>query len=113
MPDSLKNQIRYGVIKALLLTTTVVSLLGYVDYVTGEISIEILYILCLCIVTWYNGVTIGMLCIIELIFAKTTADYYDHVKIGSHLYEWNTLNYILIYIVVCVLVGKLRKVLSK
>lgn len=113
MPDTLKKHIRYDVIKALLLTTMVVSILGYVDYKTGEISIDILYILCLCVVTWYTGTFIGMLCVIELIFAKTTADYYDHIKIGSHLYEWSTLNYIFIYFVVCLLVGKLKKVLSK
>lgn len=91
----------------------VVSILGYVDYITGEISIDILYILCLCLVTWYTSTLIGMLCVVELIFAKTTADYYDLVKIGSHLYEWNTLNYVFIYIIICLLVGKLKKVLSK
>lgn len=100
-------------IKALILTTIVVSILGYVDYITGEISIDILYILCLCVVTWYNGTFVGMLCVIELFFAKTTADYYDNIKIGSHLYGWNALNYLLIYFLVCLLVGKLKKVLSK
>jgi hypothetical protein len=99
-------------IKALTVTTIVVSMLGLVDYLTGEISIDILYILCLCVVTWFAGTFIGILCVIELIFVKTAADYYDHVKIGSHLYGWNTLNYIFIYFIVCLLVGKLKKVLS-
>jgi hypothetical protein len=102
----------FDLIKALLLTTIVVSILGYIDYATGEISIDILYILCLCVVTWHTNTFIGILCVVELILAKTTADYYDHIKIGSHLYEWNTLNYILIYFIVCLLVGKLKKVLS-
>src|ERR1035437_8069756 len=106
IPD--KNRIS-DLIKALLLTTIVVSILGYVDYITGEISIDVLYILCLCVVTWYTNTLIGILCVFELIFAKTTADYYDHIKIGSHLYGWNTLNFILIYFIVCMLVGKIKK----
>lgn len=103
----------FGLIKALILTTVVVSILGYVDYMTGEISIDILYILSLCVVTWYTGIFVGILCVVELIVAKTTADYYDQIKIGSHLYEWNTLNYIFIYFIVCLLVGKLKQILSK
>ncbi len=113
MPITPHNRRISDVIKALVLTTLVVSILGYIDYITGEISIDILYILCLCVVTWYTGTLIGLLCVIELIFAKTTADYYDHIKMGSHFYKWNTFNFILIYFVVCLLVGKLKKVLSK
>jgi hypothetical protein len=113
MPINLNKRRISDIIKALVLTTLVVSILGYVDYITGEISIDILYILCLCVVTWYTGTLIGMLCVIELVFAKTTADYYDHIKIESRFYEWNAFNYILIYFVVCLLVGKLKKILSK
>ena len=102
-----------AVIKAITLTTLVVSLLGYVDYITGEITIDVLYILCLCVVTWFTGTTVGLLCVAEVIGAKITADYYARIEIGSHLYEWNMLNFIFIYIVVCLLVGKLKKVLSK
>ena len=103
----------YKLLTALLLTSVVVSILGYVDYLTGEISLDVLYILCLCAVTWYTSTTIGMVCVAELICAKTTADYYDKVKIGSHLYEWSTLNYILIYVIICLLMGKLRELLSR
>ncbi len=113
MSDTPKAARLFDIIKALILTTIVVSILGYIDYITGEISIDILYILCLCVVTWFTNTTIGIICVVELICAKTTADYYDHVKIGSHIYEWNTLNYVFIYIVICLLVGKVRKLLSK
>jgi hypothetical protein len=113
MPFNPKKYNIPDLIKALIITTIVVSILGYVDYLTGEISIDILYILCLCLVTWFAGTFTGILCVIELILAKTTAAYYDHIKIGSHLYEWNTFNYIFIYFIVCLLVGKLKKVLSK
>ncbi len=113
MTDSAQKQGIIQLIKAIIFTSIVVSALGYVDYKTGEISIDILYILCLCIVTWYAGVYMGILCVLELIFAKITADFYDQVKIGSHLYEWNALNYVFIYLLICIMVGKLKKLLSK
>jgi len=99
--------------KVLALATIIVLILGYVDYATGEISIDILYILCICFVTWHTNTFIGILSVIEIIFAKPTSDYYDQIKIGSHLYEWNTLNNIFIYLITCVLVGKLKKLLTK
>jgi uncharacterized membrane protein len=64
-------------------------------------------------VTWFTNKLFGVICVIEIIFAKTTADYYDNVKIGTHIYEWNAFNYIFVYLVVCVLVGALKKALSK
>ncbi len=112
MDNATKNTVFYA-LKALAICSLVVSLLGYADFVTGEISIDILYILCICLVTWYSNTLIGIVCVVEILCAKTTADYFDQVKIGSHLYGWNTINYFLVYIVVCVLVGKLKSVLTK
>ena len=103
----------FELVKAIAVTTLVVSILGYIDYITGEVSLDILYILCLCTVTWYTSTLFGMLCVVELICAKVTADYYDKVKVGSHLYEWSTVNYILIYIVITLLSGKVRQLLSR
>jgi hypothetical protein len=94
------------------MSTLSVSLLGYVDYLTGEASLDTLYIAFLGVVTWYTNRTIGILSIFEVICAKTLADYYDHIKIGTHLYGWNALDYILVYIIVCLLVGNIKKVLS-
>ena len=90
-----------------------VSILGYFDFITGEISIDILYVFCICLVTWYTNTLFGILCVIEVIFAKTTADYFDQIRVGSHLYEWATFNNIVIYIIVCLLTGKVKKALSK
>ena len=113
MPDIPAQYTIASVTKSLAAITLIVSLLGYIDYVTGEISIDILYILCICLVTLYTDIILGILCVIEILCAKTTADYYDHIKIGSHLYGWNMLNYVFIYLVVCLLVGKLRMILNK
>jgi len=100
-------------VKTLIIVTIIVFALGYFDFITGEISIDILYVFCICLVTWYTNTLFGILCVIEVIFAKTTADYFDRVRVVSHLYEWATFNNIVIYIIVCLLTGKVKKELSK
>ena len=110
------NKTKYSItylFKAFVAITLSVSVLGYIDYLTGEVSLDTLYITCIGFVTWYTSRTIGVFCIFEIIIAKILADYCDHIKIGTHLYEWNALDYILIYFTVCLLVGNLRKVLYK
>jgi len=103
MPKTRNKQEIIESIKHIGLATIVIVILGYIDYITGEMSLDILYIICLCAVTWYTSIFIGVLCIIEIIFAKTTADYYDQIKIGTHLYEWNTFSYLFMYLVVSVI----------
>jgi K+-sensing histidine kinase KdpD len=99
-------------LKATILATIIVAILGYLDFKTGEISLDILYLLCICLVSWYTNTLLGMLCVFEIFLAKTSADYFCQIKVGTHLYEWNALNDVLMFIVVCILVGKLKKVLT-
>ncbi len=113
MPETPQKYSLNHLIKVLALATVFVSVLGYVDYITGEVSIDILYILCICLVSWYTNAYLGILCVIEILFAKTSADYFGQIKVGTHLYEWNSLNDIITYIIVCVLVAKLKKALTR
>ena len=113
MPRSSDASSSLHSIKIFIPTTFIVSLLGYIDYITGEISIDVLYIITICSVTWFSNLCIGVLCVTEIMFAKITADYFDKIKIGSHVYEWNMLNYLLMYLIVCLLVGKVKSSLSK
>ncbi len=98
-------------IKAFIITTIVVSLLGYVDFITGDISIEILYILSIGLVSWFTNPYVGILCAIEIVIVKISADFYGQIEIGTNRYLWNSFNSILIYIVICVLVRSLKKAL--
>lgn len=98
--------------KATVLATLIVIILGYIDFITGEISIDILYLVCICFVTWHTNTLLGLLCISEIFLAKMTADYFSQIKIGTSLYEWNAVSQIITYIIVCLLVRKLKKVLS-
>jgi hypothetical protein len=100
-------------IKGIVIATIIISIIGYADYITGEISLDVLYILCLCLVAWYTNTFIGLLCVGEIITAKTTADYFANIKVGSHINEWNAINYLVMYLIVCILVVILKKTLSK
>ena len=112
MPDSeTKKSVAY-LFKAIILATIIVSMLGYIDFKTGEVSLDLLYLLCVCLVTWYTNIQLGLLCVIEIFLAKISADYFCQIKVGTHLYEWNALNEIIMFVVVCILVGKLKKVLT-
>lgn len=112
MPDTETEKSGAYLAKAIILATIIVSILGYIDFKTGEISLDILYLLCMCLVTWYTNILFGLVCVIEIFLAKTSADYFCQIKVGTHLYEWNTFNDIIMYVVVCILVGKLKKVLT-
>jgi hypothetical protein len=100
-------------LKRYTIATIIVFILGITDYITGEISLDVLYILCICLTTWYTSTTIGLLIVVEILLAKTTADYFDHIKIGSHLYGLNAIIYLMIYFVVCISVSKLKSLMSK
>ena len=112
-PHNIHSLSTFQLIKIFIIATVIVSILGYIDYITGEISIDVLSMLCLIVVTWFSNRIIGTICVIEILSAKVTADYFDNIKIESHLYEWNLLNYFIIYLITCILVVSLKKALSK
>ena len=97
----------------IILTTIIVVILGYLDHLTGEISLDVFYMFCVLEVTWFTNGYLGTLSIMEITLAKAMADYYDKVDIASNLYCWNGLNSILINVIVCLLATKLKKKLSK
>jgi len=103
----------FEVIFKFVLFSIVITALGYLDFITGEISLDILYMLCIIAATWFTNTYFGLICVVEVIFVKIAADYYDNIRVGSHLYEWNTLNYIVFYLITCLLIGKLKSLLTK
>lgn len=95
------------------MVSAIIAALGYLDFITGEISLDILYMLCIIAATWFTNTYIGLICVLEVVIVKVAADYYDNIKVGTHLYGWNTLNYIGFYLVTCLLIGKLKNLLTK
>lgn len=103
----------FDIIFRFVLISITIAALGYLDFITGEISLDILYMLCIIVATWFTNTYIGLICVVEVIFVKIVADYYDNIRVGTHLYEWNTFNYIIFYLITCILIGKLKSLLSK
>jgi hypothetical protein len=100
------------VITVSLLTIAALAL-GYIDYVTGDVSIDLIYFVFIGISTWRTGTWIGLVCVAEVVFVKLFADYYDGFTINTNLYEWNSFSYAFIYTVTCVLIGKLKNIINK
>jgi hypothetical protein len=75
MQDTTTKYSIYRLIKIFILTSIVISVLGYIDYITGEISLDVLYLVCLCVAVWYTNTFIGILFVIEIMLARTLADY--------------------------------------
>ena len=63
----------------ILITVMVLTLaalaLGYVDYVTGDVSIDLIYFIFIGISTWRTTTRIGLLCVAEVILVKLYAAY--------------------------------------
>ncbi len=108
--EPVKSQ-TYLIVFSVIAAITIL-LLGYIDYLTGEVSLDMFYMLSIGLVTWYTNRFLGVLCIIEVLLVKISADYFCQVKVGTHLYEWNSFNDIIMYAIVLLLVAKLKKVLT-
>ena len=100
-------------IKAVVFTAILVSILGYIDYITGEISIDLLYVLCVCAVTWYTGILVGILCVLEILFTKMVVGCQYNINMLNYICEWYSLTFLFICIVVCVLIGRTKMLLYK
>lgn len=109
--NSQNNFVYYS--RTMIIATVVVAVLGYIDYLTGEISIDLLYLLCVGLVTWYTNIFIGVVSILEILVVKAVADFYVNIEVDSRLYEWNLFSHIFMFTIVCVLISKLRKVLER
>ena len=100
------------VITVILLTVAALAL-GYIDYVTGDVSIDLVYFVFIGFSTWRTNTIIGLLCVTEVVIVKLFADYYDGYTINTNLYEWNSFSYAFIYTITCLLIGKLKNIINK
>jgi hypothetical protein len=93
--------------------TAIISIIGYIDFRTGEVSLDILYIITIGVSTWYFGTLFGIASVVEILIVKISADYFDNIKLGTHQYDWNAFSDFCTFIFICVLVGGLKKALDK
>ena len=108
-----KKKSLYSLSITIVLLTIAALALGYIDYVTGEVSIDLIYFVFIGVSTWRTNTYIGLLCVTEVVFVKLFADYYDGFSINTNIYEWNSFSYAFIYTVTCLLTGKLKSIINK
>ncbi len=102
-----------SIVTSVTLLTCMALSLGYIDYMTGDVSIDLIYFIFIGVTTWYTSMWVGLLCVSEVVIVKLFADYYDGYSINTNLYEWNSFTYAFIYTVTCLLIGKMKTIIMK
>lgn len=93
--------------------TALVALLGVVDYLTGDYSLVILYLLPIAGAGWYFGRRVGLPIAVACSMARFLSDYVLHGPQSSSLHYWNLLVEFLFFIIVALLVTALRRALKR
>lgn len=109
MSSVIKNYRIADLFLTTLLISVIVAILGYVDYLTGDLSIDLLYLICVILVTWLAGSGVGLVCIAEILTAKIMADYNLDLGLNPLVNWWNHTSSVVINLIVWLLVGQLKK----
>ncbi len=106
------NEYRRGKLKTFRLTTgfILVLLIGFIDYVTGyDLRLEILYLMPIAFVVWFAGRRAGVLISAVSIVVIMLSDLLSGKIFQNHLIEsWNMAMLFLFFIIVTLLLSKLR-----
>jgi len=88
--------------------------LGYVDYLTGDYSMDTFYLLVIFGITWFTGRGFGAICAVEAVLAETFADYYSHNgEVLNSVYYWNWTSDLLIFLALCFFTAYVRKMVDR
>jgi K+-sensing histidine kinase KdpD len=85
-------------------------LIGLIDYLTGDYSILVFYLLPVFLVSWFSGRWPGVASAIISGCARFLSDF--AVANNSHLLYWNSFEDMIFLLIVAVLVAILRKTLQ-
>lgn len=85
-------------------------LLGYIDWVTGDYSILIFYLIPIFLVSWFGGRGIGILICIAAGYARFLSNIPLHDF--SLMNYWNSAGDMFFFLIICLLVYHLRKALE-
>lgn len=89
-----------------------VLILGYVDYITGDYSMLIFYLIPIAVGGWYAGRTGGVVVAVASEGARIVSDSSTYAAYGS-VRLWNSIQEGVFLVVVALLVAVLRKVLCR
>jgi hypothetical protein len=89
-----------------------VAMLGVIDYMTGDYSILIFYIIPVALGSWFSGVRFGLSVAIISGAARLYADYQTYVNFSSVRYL-NIVGDVLFLLMVALIASIVRKMLGK
>ncbi|HJV35849.1 hypothetical protein [Geomonas sp.] len=95
----------------LLMGYLAVACLGFIDYLTGNYSLLIFYVLPVLVVSWKLGVSGAVMISLASGLARTIADYYSY-PLSTFRY-WNSLEDMLFLLMVSFLIVFMKKVLDQ
>ena len=87
-----------------------VSLIGVIDYLTGDYSLLVFYLLPISLVAWFAGRWWGILAALFSGSARFVADYTAYTKV--RLLAWNAIEEMVFLTIVAILIALLRKALD-
>ena len=94
----------------LVIGISLVAVIGYIDYLTGDYSLLIFYLFPISLVSWFVGCWRGVLVAVLCGLARFSADYMVVANL-RHLY-WNSFEDAVFLIVVAFLIFFLRRALK-
>jgi glucose-6-phosphate-specific signal transduction histidine kinase len=86
-----------------------IGLLGYLDYLTGDYSILIFYLIPACLAGWYFGDPGAMLTSLLCGSARCISDYYTYQNKGVGL--WNSAEDTLVLLIASLIAANIRRIM--
>ena len=108
MPSTLLNIMPRWMVP--IIGILLIVLIGYIDYVTGDYSILVFYLLPVAFVCWYHGRGGGILMAVASGIARFASDVFLYKD--ALLHYWNSVQDMIFLLVVSVLVSFLHKELT-
>ena len=91
-----------------------IAVLGYLDFLTGDYSLDPFYLAAIFIVTWFVGIFCGMICVVEAVMAEAVSDFYVHGgEVFNPFHYWNWGSDLIVFSVFCLLVGMIRRFMEE
>jgi K+-sensing histidine kinase KdpD len=105
--DIIEKQPKWVVI---LIGLVLIVLIGLIDYLTGDYSILVFYLLPVSLVSWFAGRWPGVMVAIISGCARFISDF--SLAVNSRLLYWNSLEDMIFLLIVAMLVAMLRQTLD-
>lgn len=94
----------------MLIGFIMVALLGYVDYLTGDYSLLIFYVIPITLEAWFLGYWGTVAISLSAGLARIVSDYYSYS--GSSVRYWNSLQDMVFLLMVGLLIATVKKLLA-